>query len=248
MTMPFCAPVPPQIRQRVKDEAVACASALRGAGTDCAPQLDRKPLIWKKRRFVFRRRNAVLTVEEVSALPLFAKLPSQELERVASTAADIRLGAGEFAVHEGGEAALFAVLSGRIEVVKKFDGVERTLGWRGPGTIFGEVPLALGTGFPGAYRASEPSRVLRLEPQHYYMLASASREFAGQVSALARERLGGLQSLNSEPQKPRVVLVGHRWDTVCGDLRRFLARNQISFNWLTPEQPAASPSSYEARA
>jgi thioredoxin reductase (NADPH) len=45
-------------------------------------------------------------------------------------------------VHEGGERALYAVLSGKIEVVKRFDGVERTLGWRLPGTIFGEVPLA----------------------------------------------------------------------------------------------------------
>ena len=55
----------------------------------------------------------------------------------------------KFAVPEGGERALFAVLSGKIEVVKTFDGIERTLGWRVPGTIFGEVPIALGTPFPG---------------------------------------------------------------------------------------------------
>jgi len=30
-------------------------------------------------------------------------------------------------------------------VVKTIDGVERTLGWRIPGTIFGEVPIALGS-------------------------------------------------------------------------------------------------------
>ena len=41
-------------------------------------------------------------------------------------------------MHEGGERALYAVLSGKFEVVKRFDGVERTLGWRLPGTIFGE--------------------------------------------------------------------------------------------------------------
>jgi hypothetical protein len=68
------------------------------------------------------------------------------------------------ATGEGGERALFAVLSGKIEVVKLFDGVERTLGWRFPGTIFGEVPLALGSPFPGGYRASEPSRDMRLDP------------------------------------------------------------------------------------
>ena len=76
--------------------------------------------------------------------------------------------AGEYAVHEGGERALYAVLSGKFEVVKRFDGVERTLGWRLPGTIFGEVPLAFATPFPGAYRAAEPSRVMRVEPHHYF--------------------------------------------------------------------------------
>ena len=63
------------------------------------------------------------------------------------------------------------------------------------------------------------------------------RTSRSKVSALARERIGGLQSITAEPPKPRVTMVGHRWDTACGDLRRFLARNQISFNWLTPDAP-----------
>ncbi len=37
-----------------------------------------------------------------------------------------------------------------------------------------------------------------------------------------------------------MTLIGHRWDTACGNLRRFLARNQISFNWLTPDAPELS--------
>ncbi len=97
----------------------------------------------------------MLTVDEVRAIPLFSPLPQAELERLARTAADVHLGSGEFAVHEGGERALYAVIAGKIEVVKLVDGIERTLGWRIPGAIFGEVPLTLGTPFPGAYRASE---------------------------------------------------------------------------------------------
>ncbi|HEV7275417.1 MAG TPA: FAD-dependent oxidoreductase [Devosiaceae bacterium] len=176
----------------------------------------------------------MLTIDDVAAVPLFSTLPKSELARLALAAADLQLGAGEFAVHEGGEGALFAVISGRIEVVKTFDGIERTLGWRLPGMIFGEVPIALGTRFPGGYRAAEPSRVMRLEIQQYYALAAVSKEVAEQVSAIARERIGGLQSVSSEPPKPRVTLVGHRWDPACSELRRFLARNQISFVWLEP--------------
>ena len=181
----------------------------------------------------------MLAIEEIAAIPLFSGLSTGELERLARTAADIQLSAGEFAVHEGGEGALFAVVAGKIEVVKTFDGIERTLGWRLPGTIFGEVPIALGTAFPGGYRAAEPSRVMRLEVQEYYAVAAASKEVAQKVSALARERLGGLQSVTAEPQKPRVTLIGHRWDPACGDLRRFLARNQISFTWLLPDTTEA---------
>lgn len=181
----------------------------------------------------------MLTRGEVAAVPLFAALPTVELQRLARAAADLHLSPGEFAVHEAGEAALFAVLAGKIEVVKTFDGIERRLGWRLPGAIFGEVPVALGTRFPGGYRATEPSRVMRIELQDYYAVASASPEVAQKVIALARERIGGLQSITAEPQKPRVMLMGRRWDMAASDLRRFLARNQISFTWLTPDEPGS---------
>ena len=177
----------------------------------------------------------MLTIDDIRAIPLFSTLAVHELERLAQTSADLHLCAGEFAVHEGGERALFAVLSGKLEVVKLVDGIERTLGWRVPGTIFGEVPIAFGTPFPGAYRASEPSRVMRVDPRQYYAIAAAAPEVSVKVGTLARERIGGLQGIAAEAPKPRVTMVGHRWDTACVELRRFLARNQITYDWMTPD-------------
>ena len=179
----------------------------------------------------------MLTPDEVRAVPLFASLSDADLDRLVRTSADIRLNAGEYAVHEGGERALYAVLSGKLEVVKRFDGVERTLGWRLPGTIFGEVPLAFATPFPGAYRAAEPSRVMRVEPHHYFAVASSAPEVAEKVGALARERIGGLQGIAMQPPKAQIAVYGERWDPACGDLRRFLSRNQIVHDWLSPETP-----------
>ena len=179
----------------------------------------------------------MLTTDDIRGIPLFSTLASTELDLLARTSADLRLGAGEFAVHEGGEGALYAVLAGRFDVVKRFDGVERVLGVRVPGMIFGEVPLAIGSPFPAGYRASEPSRVLRVDPKEYYAIAAASPEVAAKVGALARERLGGLQGIAAERPKPRVVMVGSRWDGVCSSLRQFLARNQITHEWIALDAP-----------
>ena len=177
----------------------------------------------------------MLTPEEVRTVPLFASLSDADLDRLVRTSADILLRPGEYAVHEGGERALYAVLSGKVEVVKLFDGVERTLGWRLPGAIFGEVPLAFATPFPGGYRAAEASRVMRMEPQHYYAIAASAPEVAEKVGALARERIGGLQGIAMQPPKAQVTVFGERWDPACSELRRFLSRNQIVHDWVSPE-------------
>ena len=179
----------------------------------------------------------MLTLDDVRAVPLFASLSEADLDRLVRTCADIHLNAGEYAVHEGGERALYAVLSGRLEVVKRFDGVERSLGWRLPGTIFGEVPLAFASPFPGGYRAVEPSRVMRVEPQHYFAIAAAAPEVAEKVGALARERMGGLQGIAMQPPQAQITIYGGRWDPGCGELRRFLSRNQIVHEWLPPDSP-----------
>ena len=179
----------------------------------------------------------MLTIDDIRSVPLFSTLGPSELERLAQTSADLHLGAGQFAVSEGGDRALYAVLAGRIEVVKVVDGVERRLGWRVPGTIFGEVPIALGTPFPGGYRASEPSRVIRVDVRQYYEVAAVSPKVSETIGALARERIGGLQGIAAEAPKARVLVVGHRWDSGCSEIRRFLTSHHVTFDWVTPDAP-----------
>ena len=105
----------------------------------------------------------MVTSDEIAAIPLFASLAEADRERLAQACADVRLAEGEFAVHEGEERALFAVLEGRIEAVKVIDGIPSVLGVRVPGDVFGEVPITLATTFPSGFRASEPSRVMQVE-------------------------------------------------------------------------------------
>src|SRR6478736_1450205 len=187
-----------------------------------------------------RSGQAMLTIDDIRSVPLFSTLGQSELERLVQTSADLHLGAGQFAVNEGGDRALYAVLAGRIEVVKVVDGVERRLGWRLPGAIFGEVPIALGTPFPGGYRASEPSRVIRVDVRQYYEVAAVSPKVSETIGALARERIGGLQGIAAEAPKARVLVIGHRWDSGCSDIRRFLTSHHITFDWMTPDAPELS--------
>src|SRR5215217_7740338 len=188
------------------------------------------------------RLSRVVTTEEIGQVALFAALDDAQRERLGRVAADITLRPGEYAADEGAERALFAVLEGRIEPVKHVDGIARVVGERLPGDIFGEVPIVLGTVFPVGFRAAEASRVMRIEPHDYHAVASVVPELAKEVGGLAAHRMTGsrgLQGIAAEPPPPRAIVVGHRWDASCTELRRFLDRNQVTYKWLTPESDAA---------
>ena len=185
----------------------------------------------------------MVTAEEIGRIALFADLGPDERERLSRAAADIGLAAGEYAARPGDERALFAVLDGRIEAVNVVDGIERPVGQRRPGDVFGEVPIVFGTLFPVGFRAAEPTRVLRLEARDYHALAAVAPDVAKELGRLAADRISGphgLQGLAADPPPPRAIVVGQRWDSACTALRRFLDRNQITFTWLTPDAPDAA--------
>jgi thioredoxin reductase (NADPH) len=185
----------------------------------------------------------VVTAEEIAGIEVFAMLTAEQQSLLARGGADVILAPGEYAASEGDERALFAVLEGRIEAVKSTDGSDRVVGERLPGDVFGEVPVVLGAPFPVGFRAAERSRVVRIAPAEYHLIAAAEPIVAKAIGALAQFRMTGdrgLQGLAAQAPPPRAVVVGDRWDPACTRLRQFLHRNQISFAWLQPDDPAAA--------
>ena len=183
----------------------------------------------------------MVSPDEIVKVPLFAALEPAALKRLCRVAADISLSPGEYAVYEGDERALLGVLEGRIEAVKLVDGVDRVIGERLPGDIIGELSIALGMPHPAGFRAAEPSRVFRIEPNDYHAIASVAPDLGKQVGLLASNRLSGprgMQALVSAPAPFRAIVLGYRWDASCAELRHFLDRNQIRFRWLQPDVPA----------
>jgi thioredoxin reductase (NADPH) len=185
----------------------------------------------------------MVTAKEIERIAAFAALDLEARERLARVAADVMLEPGEYAAQDADEGALFAVLEGRIEPVKIVDGIERVLGVRNPGDIFGEVPVTLGTVFPVGFRAAERSRVMRLSPRDFHSVAAIAPDLAKEVGRLAQHRMAGLRGLAgiaSEQRPPRAVIVGLPLEAAGTELRRFLDRNQITFTWVVPDAPDAA--------
>jgi thioredoxin reductase (NADPH) len=184
--------------------------------------------------------SRVVTPEEIAGIEIFSRLGQADHGRLARVAADITLEQGEYAAEQGDEPALFGVLDGRIEPVRLVDGIERVLGERLPGDIFGEVPVTLGSAFPVGFRAAEPSRVARIEARDYHAVAAAQPDVAKEVGRLTAHRIGGaggLQGITADTPPARAIVVGNRWDAATTNLLRFLDRNEISFTWIAPDAP-----------
>jgi thioredoxin reductase (NADPH) len=174
----------------------------------------------------------MVTADEVAEIAIFAALGPAERERLSRAAADITLQPGEYAANQGDERALFGLLEGRIEAIQHVDGIERVVGAREPGEVFGEVPIVLGTVFPVGFRAAGPSRVVRIEAQDYHAVAAMEPGIAAEIGRLAAHRMqgaAGLQGLAAEPLPPRAVVVGRRWEPEFVQVQRFLERNRITF-------------------
>ncbi len=183
----------------------------------------------------------MVTAEEICRVAVFADLEPAERERLSRVVSDIKLAPGESAVHEGDGRALFGVLEGRIDVIRRVDGMESVIGERRPGEVFGEMSIAFGLLHPGGFRAAEPTRVFRIELDDYQELAATAPEIAERIALLAAHRLGGAKGLQARASAPipfRAIVLGRRSDSSCAELRRFLDRNQIRFRWLQPDVPA----------
>jgi thioredoxin reductase (NADPH) len=183
----------------------------------------------------------MVTAEEIGRVAVFADLEPAQRDWLSGVVADITLAPGESAVNDGDARALFGLLEGRIEVFRLADGVDSLIGERVPGDVFGEMAIAFGMMHPNGFRAAEATRVFRLELHDFHTLAAEAPEFGEQVGRLAMHRLGGpkgLQARASAPAPIRAIVLGQQWDASCGQLRRFLERNQVRFRWLQPDVPA----------
>jgi thioredoxin reductase (NADPH) len=180
----------------------------------------------------------MFTRDEVRALPLFSSLADKELDYLTSCSADMRVLPGEYVVHEGeSHRALYVTVEGRLDATKFVDGIERVVGVRTPGDLFGEVPVVLNTPFLASLRAVEASRVMQIAVKDFHVVAAAAPQVSATVGAAALDRVEGLQEIAARGPEAELTVIGSQWDPACHALREFLHRNSVPFDSYAPDDP-----------
>jgi thioredoxin reductase (NADPH) len=175
--------------------------------------------------------------EKLAEISLFAVMPEALRSRIASRSADIRVEAGEWIVHEGSSTFFWTVLEGEVEMVKRYGGAMNQLTTFEPGEYFGEIPLMLGTESSVGLRALTPARLMRTDPADFHLMLTASSEASAELAQTVARRMNLRRVDYAAANFTEAAIVGDPYDLACHDLREFLARNQIAYEWLDPSDP-----------
>jgi thioredoxin reductase (NADPH) len=181
----------------------------------------------------------MFTIDELTRIPLYSALTEKELEYLAGEVEDIHLVPGEYVGHEGEGRFLAIVVEGKTELTKLVNGVEQVIGVRLPGELGGEVPMTLGTPLPASMRAVEPSRVMKVTVEVFHTLAAMAPQISAAVGAAALERMEMLRRATAQPPEPALFVIGPPLDPGVHGCDSFLRRNQIPYERLDPDDPAA---------
>jgi thioredoxin reductase (NADPH) len=179
----------------------------------------------------------MISPEEALAVPLLAVLPEGLRERIIRRAADVTVAEGEWFVFEGDPASFWIVISGEIEVMRTVAGrLERATTFD-PGEFFGEVPLMLGSGSPRGCRALRTSRLMRIDPTEFHAMVVNCPEAGAMLAQTLVRRVNVIREGFAAMTQTRATIVGGHYDFRCHDIRDFLSRNQVPFEWLDPSDP-----------
>jgi len=180
----------------------------------------------------------MITPDDLAEVPLFAAVPRALCARIAARSADIRANTGEWISHDGEPAYFWTMLEGEVERVRVVGTEETQITTFDPGEYFGEVPLMLGAQSFSPVRALRPSRLMRTDPTDFHLLLTESADAAAIIAQSLIRRVGFLSNVFTAENPTLATIVGDRLDFACHDIRDFLSRNQIPFEWLDPNDPA----------
>jgi CRP-like cAMP-binding protein len=131
----------------------------------------------------------------LEAIPLFARMPDEERDRIAGVCSDVAVEAGTTLVTEGDFGhAMFVITEGTADVVRDGD----VLATLGPGDVFGEIAVLSGGRRTATVVAMTPMRVVTVLNRDVWRL---ERE-APDVGAALRATIDDCLRRDSTPADP----------------------------------------------
>jgi CRP-like cAMP-binding protein len=125
-------------------------------------------------------------IERLKQVPLFARMGSRELERLAALADEVEVGLDAHLTDQGDLAhEFFVVLDGRLTVL---DG-RRPINQLGPGDFFGEIALLDGHRRTATVRADGISKLLVVGHREFHALMDEFPSVRAAVLAALADRI-----------------------------------------------------------
>jgi thioredoxin reductase (NADPH) len=179
----------------------------------------------------------MITPAELRELEVFRETDEATLGFVANNAADIRLQADEWIILEGEAPRFFIILEGSATILKTGAGGVTKIGDYDPGDTFGEVPLMLGSPVFADIQATSATRLARLDAVPFWHAIHADQSLAHAVFANLGRRLERIRDAAWQMPATRCTILGDSRSAACYELRDFLTRSHVRYDWQEREGP-----------
>jgi CRP-like cAMP-binding protein len=151
-------------------------------------KLGAQPLTGGSARLLPVARSSTVETSRIAAVPVFADLPTTELNELASAMREVEVEAGaEVITLDDYGTAIYFIEQGSADVLTDGGGAAQTLG---PGDTFGEIALLLTGQRTATIVARTPMRLLSLSDQDFQRIRARVPELERSLRRLGVERAG----------------------------------------------------------
>lgn len=178
----------------------------------------------------------MITAEELKAYPLFACLSQGWRQRVAETAGELYVATDEWIIREGETPSFFVLLRGVLVCEKDYGGANKARATYAPGDFYGEIPILLNSVAIASLRATEASRLLRIDPAQFKDMIASSPKCNEIVLEVMTKRLKFIHDHTQVNDSLRVRVFGSQYSAECREIRDFLSQNHIAYSWSDFDQ------------
>jgi thioredoxin reductase (NADPH) len=163
---------------------------------------------------------------------LLPNLESSEIAQLEAYGTRRVVQAGEYLYRAGDTSYdFYVVLSGLIEVLVDVDGQEQLFVAHGPGRFLGELNLLTGLRVFVSARVAETSELLAIPLEKFRRIIATEPQLSDKILATFIARRNEL--LSGARSATRVI--GSRFSPEVLQLREFLSRTRIPYEWLDPD-------------